>query len=150
MADNGPGAGWTVPERGVHIFPLRVYYEDTDASGIVHHVNYLKYAERARTDMLRLLGTEQSDMLAELGLAFAVRHCDIDYVAPARLDDVLEVHTRLLEVGGASVRVDQRVKRAGDDLARLTLRIACTGRDGRAARLPAALRSALAPLAQSG
>lgn len=141
-----PASGRTEQGGTVHIIPFRVYYEDTDASGIVYHVNYLKFAERARTDMLRHLGTAQQQLMEKDGLAFAVRNCEIEFLAPARLDDVVEVHTRLLEAGGASLRLVQTVKRDGDDLARLRLRIACIDRAGRASRLPAGLRAALAPL----
>ena len=144
-----PASGRRDPKGAVHIIPFRVYYEDTDASGIVYHVNYLKFAERARTDMLRQLGTGQQQLMEKNGLAFTVRHCEIEFLAPARLDDVVEVHTRLIEAGGASVRLAQTVKRDGTDLARLMLRIACVDRTGRVSRLPASLRAALAPLAES-
>ena len=72
---------------GVHILPLRVYYEDTDASGIVYYANYLRFIERGRTDMLRLLGISHRALNAGAGIAFAVRRCEIDYLAPARLDE---------------------------------------------------------------
>ncbi len=94
------------------------------------------------------LGTGQQHLMEKNGLAFAVRHCEIEFLAPARLDDVVEVHTRLVEAGGASVRLAQTVKREGTDLARLMLRIACIDRTGRVRRLPASLRAALAPLAE--
>ena len=74
---------------GVHVFSMRVYYEDTDAAGIVYYANYLKFAERARTEMLRALGTDQSRLAAEQGIAFAVRRCTADYLKPARLDNRL-------------------------------------------------------------
>ena len=126
-----------------HIFPLRVYYEDTDAGGIVYYANYLRIAERARTEYLRSVGTDHQTLLAEDGIAFPVRQCSVDYMSPAFLDDPLEVHTRFLEVRGASLRVEQVVKRKMDELARLTARLACVGGDGLPRRMPAALRSAL-------
>ena len=126
-----------------HIFPLRVYYEDTDAGGIVYYANYLRFAERARTEYLRSVGGGHQTPLAEDGIAFAVRQCSVDYMSPAFLDDPLEVHTRFLEVRGASLRAEQVVKRKMDELARLTVRLACIGDDGRPRRMPAALRSAL-------
>ena len=116
---------------GVHVFPLRVYYEDTDAAGIVYYANYLKFAERARTEMLRALGTNQSRLAAEQGIAFAVSRCTADYLKPARLDDRLEVHTRVTEVGGASLSADQAVKGEAGELVRLDVRLACTNPAGR-------------------
>lgn len=129
----------------VHVFPLRVYYEDTDAGGVVYHANYLRFAERARTEMLRGAGIEQTEMLARDGLAFIVRRCAVDFLKPARLDDALEVHTRVLTARGARVEAEQVVKRRGDDLARLTLEIACIDRQGRPQRLPQAISAAISP-----
>ena len=126
-----------------HIFPLRVYYEDTDAGGIVYYANYLRFAERARTEYLRSVGADHQTLLAEDGIAFTVLHCSVDYMSPAFLDDPLEVHTRFLEVRGASLRAEQVVKRKTDELARLNVRLACVGDDGRPRRMPTALRSAL-------
>jgi len=143
MAD-APGSGRMSADA--HILPLRVYYEDTDAAGIVYYATYLRYAERARTEMLRLAGGEHMRLMREEGVAFAVRHCTADYLAPGRLDDAIEVYTRLIEVAGASLRVRQDVRRGGTDLVRLTVRLACMRRDGRPARLPAGLRAALAGL----
>ena len=131
------------PRSDAHIFPLRVYYEDTDAGGIVYYANYLRFAERARTEYLRSVGADHQTLLAEDGIAFTVRQCSVDYMSPAFLDDPLEVHTRFLEVRGASLRAEQVVKRKMDELARLTVRLACVGGDGLPRRMPAALRSAL-------
>jgi acyl-CoA thioester hydrolase len=96
-------------EGGVHRLPVRVYYEDTDAGGIVYHANHLKFAERARTEMLRCLGLDHGAMRERFGLAFAVRRCRVDYLAPARLDDALLIETRLVRLGGASLDLEQRV-----------------------------------------
>ena len=131
------------PRSDAHIFPLRVYYEDTDAGGIVYYANYLRFAERARTEYLRSVSAGHQTLLAEDGIAFTVRQCSVDYMSPAFLDNPLEVHTRFLEVRGASLRVEQVVKRKMDELARLTVRLACVGGDGLPRRMPAALRSAL-------
>ncbi len=128
---------------GIHIYPLRVYYEDTDAAGIVYYANYLKYAERARTEMLRDLGTENARLMETEGLAFAVRRCEVDFFKPARLDDLLSVETRLIDVGGASLVADQRVKRDNAELVRMELKLACMSLDGRPARLPAAVKTRL-------
>ena len=131
------------PRFDAHIFPLRVYYEDTDAGGIVYYANYLRFAERARTEYLRSVGADHQTLLAEDGIAFTVRQCSVDYMSPAFLDDPLEVHTRFLEVRGASLRAEQVVKRKTDELARLNVRLACVGDDGRPRRMPTAFRSAL-------
>lgn len=127
----------------VHVWPLRVYYEDTDAAGIVYYANYLKFAERARTELLRALGISHDRLRTSHGLAFAVRDCSIDYRAPARLDEALEIHTRVLAQSGASIRAEQTVVRDGEPLVRITLRLACLRADGRPARLPALVRQAI-------
>jgi acyl-CoA thioester hydrolase len=130
-------------EAGTHVFPLRVYYEDTDAAGIVYYANYLKFAERARTELLRYLEVEQTRLSAEQDVGFVVRRCEVDYLAPARLDDSLEVHTRLLEVGGASFQGKQVVKRGDTELVKLAVRLACVRSNGRPTRLPRPLRDSL-------
>jgi len=140
-----PTSGWVIPDRHVHVYPVRVYFEDTDAGGIVYYVNYLKFAERARTEMLRLLGKEQDAMLRDDGVGFAVRSCHVDYFRPARLDDALEVRSRTIEIAGASLRVNQRILRRDDLLADITIRLAVMTRDGRPTRLPAEIRDALTP-----
>ncbi|HEY5209009.1 MAG TPA: tol-pal system-associated acyl-CoA thioesterase [Stellaceae bacterium] len=122
-----------------HLFNLRVYWEDTDAGGVVYHANYLKFAERARTEMLRHLGIEQDRLRAETGLMFMVRRLVAEYLRPARLDDELTVATQLKHLGGASLDLDQEVRRADHALVRLALRIACIGGDGKPARLPDAI-----------
>jgi acyl-CoA thioester hydrolase len=131
---------------GAHLYPVRVYYEDTDAAGLVYYANYLRFAERARTEMLRRLGIEQERLRAETGLGFVVRRCNVDFRQPARLDDDLVVVTRLTGLGGASMEIDQDVERDGATLVHLASRIACLGRGGRPHRLPPALKAALASL----
>ncbi len=142
-------------KAGVHRFPVRVYYEDTDAGGIVYHANYLRFMERARTGMLRLLGWRHTALLEEHGVAFAVRRVNIDFVAPARLDDTLEVVTRIVDIGGASFIVEQTIRRddaqepgqePGRELVRAALTLATINRAGRPARLGVAVRSALRDL----
>jgi acyl-CoA thioester hydrolase len=125
-----------VIEAGVHRISVRVYYEDTDAAGIVYPAAYLEFAERARTEMLRCLGLDHASLRSRFGLVFTVRRCAIDYRAPARLDDLLEVATRLLRRGGASLELEQRVLCRGRLLARLDLRLALLGPDLRVARVP--------------
>lgn len=92
-------------------FPIRVYYEDTDAGGIVYYANYLKYAERARTEFLRYLGINQQDMLKNQGVGFVVRDCRISYKAPARLDDALNITCKVTAVKGASIVMEQKLYR---------------------------------------
>jgi len=140
--------------NGVHRVTLRVYYEDTDTGGIVYYANYLKFAERARTEVLRDLGITQSVLMEQDGLAFAVRRCEVDYLSPARLDDELEIRTTLRALGAASLDLDQAIyRRPGDDgeaereLARLVIRLAVIKRDGRPTRLPAKIADQLRTLA---
>jgi acyl-CoA thioester hydrolase len=123
-------------EAGVHRIRIRVYYEDTDAAGIVYHAAYLEFAERARTEMLRCLGLDHRTLRARFGLVFTVRRCAIDYRAPARLDDLLEVATRLVRLSGASLELEQRVLCQGRLLAGLDLRLALLDPDLRVARVP--------------
>jgi acyl-CoA thioester hydrolase len=104
---------------------LRVYWEDTDAAGIVFYANYLKFFERARTEWLRSLGFEQERLRAEAGIAFVVTETAVRYRLPARLDDVLDVTVRVAHLGPASLGVEQQAWRAGDLLAEGTIRIGC-------------------------
>jgi acyl-CoA thioester hydrolase len=127
----------------VHRFPVRVYYEDTDAAGIVYYANYLKFIERARTEMMRLYGVEHEKARRSGGTAFIVRRCEIEYIAPARLDDGLVVETRLKELGGATILLSQDVLRDATLLVRASVLVACVGAQGRPVRLPAELRSSL-------
>ncbi len=119
-----------------HLYFVRVYYEDTDAGGVVYHSNYLRFAERARTELLRDAGFDHMTLMEEKGLMFAVRRCEVEYVKPARLDDALEIRTRCLETTGASFWLEQLVQRAGETLVRMKLRLVCLKEDGRPARLP--------------
>ena len=128
---------------GRHVFPLRVYYEDTDAEGVVYYANYLKFAERARTELLRELGFEHHDLMNGDGVAFFVRRCLADFKQSARLDDALEVVSEIEKVGGASLDAHQAITRDGEDLVSLDIRLACLDGNGKAARMPAKLRHAL-------
>jgi acyl-CoA thioester hydrolase len=130
----------------VHSMELRVYYEDTDAAGIVYYANYLKFAERGRTEMMRELGFAHSEIAKEIGTLFTVRRCSIDYRAPARLDDALSVQTRVVEIGGATLLLDQQIRRDEEILVQIDMLVACVGREGRARRVPAGLRAALITL----
>ncbi len=129
-----------------HVYPLRVYHEDTDAGGIVYYSNYLKFAERARTEMMRGAGITHVTLLGNHDAAFVVRRCVVDYRQPARLDDEIEVRTSIGTVAGAHIEAEQRVVRSGALLANIDLKLGCVGRNGRAVRLPVPLRDALSEL----
>jgi len=126
----------------LHLYAVRVYYEDTDLSGIVYHANYLKWFERARSDMLRLLGVDQR-AAADAGEGFyTVADLAIRYAAPARLDDAVVIESHATTIGAASVTLAQRALRAETLLAQATLRVGFIGPDGRPRRQPAAWRAA--------
>jgi acyl-CoA thioester hydrolase len=129
-----------------HRFHLRVYWEDTDAAGIVYYANYLKFVERARTEALIAAGLSQGAIREELGVVFAVREAAVRYLAPARLEDQLVVTTSVTELRGARIAMAQDVWRGETALARCGIVLACLDASGRAARVPAAVRAALAPL----
>ena len=148
VAGQKPPQGWMA--GNVHVYPIRVYYEDTDVGGVVYHANYLKFAERARTEMLRLTGCSHGDLMRNEERAVAVRRCEADYIKPALFDDSLEIHTSNIDLEAASFWIDQRVKRDGDDLAVLRVRLVCIAQNGKPARLPAQLRSALTALTIGG
>ena len=107
------------------IFPVRVYYEDTDAGGVVYHARYLHFYERARTEFLRTLNFSQQVLLNERQLAFVVKSMSIDYNIPAKLDDLLDVVTQVTEVRGATILFTQFLKRAETVLSTATVKVAC-------------------------
>jgi acyl-CoA thioester hydrolase len=132
---------------GRHVMPVRVYYEDTDFSGIVYHANYLRFMERGRSNYLRLIGADQRGLFAEAereapGFAFVVRSMTIDFRKPARMDDVLDVVTAYAEVKGASILLDQRVLRGDEVLVAAQVRVAFVC-EGRARPIPKPLRLAM-------
>ena len=141
-ASAGPTSGHIA--GGVHVLPLRIYYEDTDAAGIVYYANWLRFLERGRTELLRLLGQEHSAMRADRGVNWIVRRCTIDYLKPARLDETIEVVTTCGELRGASLDMIQQARRDGEILVHAELVIACMGAGGRPVRLPPDVRTALA------
>ena len=128
-----------------HRFALRVYYEDTDLAGIVYYANYLKFIERGRSEWVRALGIDQAALKAALGLVFAVRRVEADYLRPARFGDDLTVTTRLREIGGARIVVEQEVLRGAERLFQATVTLVCLSDDGHAARVPPDVRARLAP-----
>jgi acyl-CoA thioester hydrolase len=119
-----------------HRFPLRVYFEDTDLSGVVYHANYLRWMERARSDMLRLAGVDQRAVFEGGGGAYAVADLRIRYAAPARLDDALVVASRLAQVRAAGVVIHQSVRRDDVLLAQAEVTAALVGANGRPRRQP--------------
>ena len=123
-----------------HLFDLRVYYEDTDMAGIVYYANYLKFIERARSDWVREMGIDQLAMKT-VGVVFAVRRVEADYLAPAVFDDALQVRTTLDTVTPARMVMGQEVWRDQTCLFRALVTIVCIGQGGKPARLPAKLRS---------
>ena len=129
-----------------HLFPVRVYYEDTDLSGIVYHANYLKWFERARSDLLRLLGIDQRAAVEAGEGAYAVADLTIRYVASAKLDDEVVIASRPIELRAASCRLHQKALRGEDLLAEAQLRVGFVGPDGRPRRQPDAWRTAFATL----
>ena len=136
-------------EAGVHRFAVRVYFEDTDLSGVAYHANYLRWCERARTEMLRMLGIEQRGVMDAGGGAYAVAELSIRYLLPARLDDSLTIETRAEELRAASCRMHQQVWRSDELLADARLRVGFLGPDGRPRRQPDAWRQAFATLTTS-
>ena len=132
---------------GRHVQQVRVYYEDTDFSGVVYHASYLRFMERGRTNYLRLLGADQRALFEAVekeapGFAFVVRSMQIDFRKPARMDDVLEIATAPREVKGASVMLHQIVSRAGEILVEATVQVAFVA-GGRARPIPKPLRVAM-------
>jgi acyl-CoA thioester hydrolase len=122
---------------------VRVYYEDTDFSGLVYHASYLRFMERARTEMLRSLGLDQKALLegaAGAPIFFVVRSMDVDFQKPATMDDQLTVETEALELGGASLTLEQRVLRNAELLVCAKVRVVCV-EGGRARRLPLEVRA---------
>ena len=123
-------------------WPIRVYYEDTDAGGVVYHTGYIRFFERGRTEWLRALGYSQARLVEEDGVVFSVVNLDIHYRKPARLDDLLQVLTRVRPGGGASVQFEQQVLRDGEVLARGNVLVACVDAQSfKPRRLPADLRT---------
>ena len=132
---------------GRHLLRVRVYYEDTDFTGIVYHANYLRYMERGRTNYLRLIGADHRALFEATekeapGFAFVVRSMNIEFLKPARMDDILEIVTEPEEVKGASTTVRQRVMRSDELLVEAHVRVAFIS-GGRARRIPKPLRIAM-------
>lgn len=131
-----------------HLMQANVYYEDTDFSGFVYHANYLKFAERGRSNFLRLAGVTHSELLAhEPPLAFVVSRMEMDFVRPARIDNVLLVETAFTAIKGARMVAEQRISCAGETLWQADVLAACVDLDGRPKRMPENVAAKLVPLA---
>jgi len=122
---------------------FRVYYEDTDAGGIVYYANYLKFAERARTEMLREVGIIQSELIEKEGIFFVVRRAEINLAKSARLDDLLTVETEIIKFGGASIEIFQSILCNAVSLADTKILIACVDKNSKPCRIPKNIISAL-------
>jgi len=127
-----------------HLYAVRVYYEDTDLSGITYHANYLRWFERARSDLLRMLGIDQRAAIEEGEGAYALSEVNLRYLAPARLDDDVVIETRCTELGAASCRMHQIARRGEEVLCEAHLRVGFITLDGRPRRQPASWRAAFA------
>jgi len=133
-------------EGGTHVLPVRVYYEDTDFSGLVYHANYLKFCERERSDCLRLLGIHHHELQA-LSLSFVVRRMVCDFIGPARIDEILEVESRFVSLSGARMEIAQVVTRNGEILFKAAVTAALVDAEGRPRRFPETVVAALARMA---
>jgi acyl-CoA thioester hydrolase len=140
--------------NGKHHQPIRVYYEDTDFSGVVYHASYLRFMERGRTNYLRVIGADHRVLFEQAaegapGFAFVVRHMSIDFKKPAHMDDVLDVVTTPQEVKGASVMLNQKVMRGDELIVEAHVQVAFVS-GGRAKPIPKPLRVAMAADLESG
>jgi acyl-CoA thioester hydrolase len=139
-----PSAGWF--EGREHVLPVRVYYEDTDFTGLVYHANYLRYFERGRSDFLRLAGVNHADLMARADpAAFALTRMEIDFRSGARIDDALLVRTTYDQARGPRLAIGQRVMRGETLVARAAVEVVCIGLDGRARKPPKGLVEQLKP-----
>lgn len=144
MGEFEPQSGYMAGKT--HILPVRIYYEETDFTGIVYHANYLKFFERGRTDFLRTVGIHHRALWAmDPPLAFTIRSIHLEFQAPAEIDDILEVHTRYRKVSGASIWAEQAIRRDGKDLVTATVHAVCINQAGKPRRAPLTIREALAP-----
>ncbi len=118
-------------------WPVRIYWEDTDAGGVVYYANYLKFLERARSEWLRSLGVEQTELAQRDGVVFVVRRIEVDYLRPARFNDVLSVRSRLASMARASLEMIQGIERGEELILEARVKVACVGcQDFRPAKIP--------------
>lgn len=138
-------------EGRAHLLPVRVYYEDTDFTGVVYHANYLRFFERGRSDFLRLASTGHAELLErEDPLAFVATRIEIDFLRAARIDDALVVRTTYDRVKGPRLFISQSIERGAEPICRARVEIAVVGLDGRARRPPKGLAESLRPWLEPG
>ncbi len=125
-----------------HDVPVRVYYEDTDAGGIVYHASHIRYAERGRTEYLRNAGFLNSDLMSGMGVLFVVRRIEAEYLKPARLDDLLTVRTALQSIKNTSFVMNQKIMRGDDILFDMNVTLVCVSTEGKPIAMPPALKAA--------
>ena len=142
-----PGPARGEPPLDRHTYQARVYYEDTDAGGVVYHARFLGMAERARTEALRDAGVPHAELTRDHGLAFVVHRLAAEYHRPARLDDLLAIETALAAITAARLSLRQTIRRDATRLVTLSVELACVGKDGRPARIPPRWRLAFEPAA---
>lgn len=130
-------------EGNSHVLPIRVYYEDTDFTGIVYHANFLKFLERGRSDYLRLLGIHHNALQSVDGLVFAVRHMEIDFIRPAQIDDLLIIETTTASARGARIILNQRALLNDQVLLSAKVTIAIITPSGKPRRLPSDIQTKL-------
>jgi acyl-CoA thioester hydrolase len=126
----------------IHDFPVRIYYDDTDAGGVVYYANYLKFAERARTEFMRSLGFENSKIRQDFGIIIVVKSVEADYLSPARLDDVLTIQTRLLSLKNTSFVMEQKAIKNEACIFKMTIVLVCVNEEGRPTKMPDVLKNA--------
>jgi acyl-CoA thioester hydrolase len=155
--DEKDGAGWPDLAGRIeadaggrrHVLPIRVYFEDTDFSGLVYHGSYIRWCERGRSDFLRLAGNDHKALIEGTGgrepAAFVVRRMQLEFLKPARIDEVLEATTRVKQTTAATLVLDQRISRGATELFAAEVTVVLVSRSGKPLRLSAALREALRP-----
>lgn len=126
-----------------HSTNVRIYYEDTDTGGVVYYANYMKFAERARTELLRNAGFEQAALFDDENIGFVVRKCDMEFLRPARLDDLLTIDTKIVDITRVRVLMEQTIKRGEEVLVTLNVMLAVVNKNMQPTRLPETIREAM-------
>ncbi|MDR3525740.1 MAG: tol-pal system-associated acyl-CoA thioesterase [Rhizomicrobium sp.] len=142
MTDASPSARF---EGHTHIWPVRIYYEDTDLSGIVYHANYLRYMERARTEFFRAMGIKAAYLEDADPAAWALRKVEVEYLRPAKFDDIIEVHTLATDLTGVRLRASQVIRRGDAVLTRGAVEACIISLSGKPKRIPTEIRDKLMP-----
>tara|TARA_B100001179_G_scaffold196437_1_gene155059 strand:- start:210 stop:605 length:396 start_codon:yes stop_codon:yes gene_type:complete len=129
-----------------HSIPVRIYYEDTDAGGVVYHASYIRFAERGRTEYLRHIGFENTQIYKDFDVLFVVRHLEADYLAPSFLDDYLTLTTEVSTMKNTSFIMTHRLENDEKSIFKMKVVVACIGKDKRPVKIPEVLRNALQDL----